>query len=51
MIKNAVDEAINRCALVFNLRDQIEEELLKAEQTTDEKQKRIHASKGRGRVS
>ncbi|KAI6042555.1 inositol hexakisphosphate-domain-containing protein [Pisolithus marmoratus] len=31
-VKNAVDEAIDRCAV--------------AEQTTDEKQKRIHASKG-----
>ncbi|KIM67616.1 hypothetical protein SCLCIDRAFT_1210267 [Scleroderma citrinum Foug A] len=45
-VKNAVDEAIDRCGVVFNLRDQIEEERLKAEQTTDEKQKRIHASKG-----
>ncbi|KAL4066939.1 inositol hexakisphosphate-domain-containing protein [Scleroderma yunnanense] len=45
-VKNAVDEAIDRCAVVFNLRDQIEEHRLKAEQTTDEKDKRIHASKG-----
>ncbi|KAI6025906.1 inositol hexakisphosphate-domain-containing protein [Pisolithus orientalis] len=45
-VKNAVDEAIDRCAVVFNLRDHIDAERLKAEQATDEKQKRIHASKG-----
>ncbi|KAF9243458.1 inositol hexakisphosphate-domain-containing protein [Melanogaster broomeanus] len=44
--KNAVDEAIDRCAIVFNLRDSIEEERLRADQANDEKQKRIHASKG-----
>ncbi|KIJ66912.1 hypothetical protein HYDPIDRAFT_180575 [Hydnomerulius pinastri MD-312] len=45
-VKNAVDEAIDRCAIVFDLRDSIEEERMKAEQATDEKQRRIHASKG-----
>ncbi|KAG6332100.1 hypothetical protein ID866_6987 [Astraeus odoratus] len=45
-VKNAVDEAIDRCATVFNVRDQIEEARLRAEQATDEKQKRVHASKG-----
>ncbi|KIJ13397.1 hypothetical protein PAXINDRAFT_170473 [Paxillus involutus ATCC 200175] len=45
-VKNAVDEAIDRCAIVFNLRDSIEEERIKAEQATEEKQQRIHTSKG-----
>lgn len=45
-MKNAVDEAIDRSAAVLNLRDSIEEERVKAEQVTDEKQKRIHTSKG-----
>ncbi|KAG6374346.1 inositol hexakisphosphate-domain-containing protein [Boletus reticuloceps] len=44
--KNAVDEAIDRCAVVLNLRDSIEEEREKAEQATDEKQKRVHTAKG-----
>ncbi|KAG8213255.1 inositol hexakisphosphate-domain-containing protein [Butyriboletus roseoflavus] len=45
-VKNTVDEAIDRCAAVLNLRDSIEVERVKAEQVTDEKQKRIHTSKG-----
>lgn len=45
-MKNAVDEAVDRCAVVLNLRDSIEDERLKAEQATDEKQKRVHTSKG-----
>ena len=46
-VKNTVDEAIDRCAIVMNLRDSIEEERIIAEQATEEKQKRIHASKGK----
>lgn len=45
-MKNAVDEAVDRCAAVLNLRDLIEEERLQAEQATDEKQRRVHTSKG-----
>ncbi|KAH7884393.1 inositol hexakisphosphate-domain-containing protein [Phlebopus sp. FC_14] len=45
-VKIAVDEVIDRCAIVFNLRDSIEEERLKSEQAADEKQRRIHVSKG-----
>ncbi|KAF9223711.1 hypothetical protein BS17DRAFT_802243 [Gyrodon lividus] len=45
-VKNAVDEGIDRCAIVINLRDSIEEERVKAEQASDEKQKRVHTSKG-----
>lgn len=45
-MKNAVDEAIDRCALVFNLRDAIEEARTRAEEATDEKQKRMYAAKG-----
>lgn len=45
-MKNAVDEAVDRCAVVLNLRESIEEERVKADQATDEKQKRVHTSKG-----
>ncbi|KAG1726694.1 inositol hexakisphosphate-domain-containing protein [Suillus paluster] len=45
-VKNTVDEAIDRCAIVMNLRDSIEDERILAEEATEEKQKRIHASKG-----
>jgi hypothetical protein len=45
-VKNIVDEAIDQCAVVFNLRDSIEEARAMAEVTTDERQKRIYASKG-----
>lgn len=45
-MKNKVDEAIDQCSTVFNLRDSIEEARARAEETTDEGQKRIYASKG-----
>ena len=45
-VKNTVDEAIDRCAEVYNLRDAIEEERTRAEQAADDRQKRSHASKG-----
>lgn len=45
-MKNTVDEAVDLCAAVLNLRDSIEEERVKAEQATDEQQKRVHTSKG-----
>lgn len=45
-MKNAVDEAVDRCAAVLNLRESVEEERAKADQATDEKQKRVHTSKG-----
>jgi hypothetical protein len=45
-VKNIVDDAIDQCSTVFNLRDSIEESRNRAEQATDEKQKRIHAQKG-----
>ncbi|KAG2071110.1 hypothetical protein BDR04DRAFT_1016893 [Suillus decipiens] len=45
-VKNTVDEVIDRCAIVMNLRDSIEDERILAEKASDEKQKRIHASKG-----
>jgi hypothetical protein len=50
-VKNTVDEAIDRCAIVMNLRDSIEEERILAEQATEEKQKRIHVSKGKPTLS
>ena len=45
-VKDIVDAAIDQCSSVFNLRDSIEESRNRAEQATDEKQKRIHAQKG-----
>lgn len=45
-MKSAVDDAIDQCSTVYNLRNSIEEARLKAEEATDEKQKRIHTSKG-----
>ncbi|KAF8802506.1 hypothetical protein BYT27DRAFT_7196707, partial [Phlegmacium glaucopus] len=45
-VKSAVDDAIDQCSAVYNLRNAIEEARLKAEQATDEKQRRLHTSKG-----
>ena len=45
-VKSAVDDAIDQCSTVYNLRNSIEEARLKAEEATDEKQKRIYTSKG-----
>ena len=45
-VKAAVDDAIDQCAEVFNLRDSIEEARIRAEQVTDERQKRSFAQKG-----
>ncbi|KAG6902829.1 hypothetical protein C0995_010714 [Termitomyces sp. Mi166 len=46
MIKNAVDDAIDQCSAVINLRDAIEKSRNQAESATDEKQKRAFAQKG-----
>ena len=45
-VKDTVDEAIDRCAVVYNLRDSIEEARALAEQATDERQRKIHTQKG-----
>lgn len=45
-VKSAVDDAIDQCSTVYNLRDAIEDARLKAEEVTDEKQKRLYTSKG-----
>lgn len=45
-VKDAVDNAVDQCAEVFNLRDSIEELRIMAEQSTDERQKRQYAQKG-----
>jgi hypothetical protein len=50
-VKNAVDEAIDQCGLVFNLRDSIEEARASAEQTTDQQSRRMFVQKGDTRVS
>ena len=45
-VKGTVDEVIDQCSAIFNLRDSIEEARARAEEATDEKQRRMHASKG-----
>ncbi|TFK46087.1 hypothetical protein OE88DRAFT_1668241 [Heliocybe sulcata] len=45
-VKDAVDDAIDQCAEVYNLRDSIEEYRALAEQATDDKQKKSLAQKG-----
>jgi hypothetical protein len=45
-VKTAVDDAIDQCSEVFNLRDSIEESRMLVEQATDERQKKIQATKG-----
>ncbi|KAF9048553.1 inositol hexakisphosphate-domain-containing protein [Panaeolus papilionaceus] len=45
-VKSAVDDAIDQCSAVYNLRDAIEDSRARAEEATDEKQKKIHTSKG-----
>ncbi|KIP04476.1 hypothetical protein PHLGIDRAFT_75887 [Phlebiopsis gigantea 11061_1 CR5-6] len=45
-VKNTVDDAIDQCSEVFNLRDSIEEARNLAEQAPDERQKRLHAQRG-----
>lgn len=45
-VKNAVDDAIDQCAEVFNLRDSIEQSRMRAEQVQDERSKKQFAQKG-----
>jgi hypothetical protein len=45
-VKAAVDDAIDQCAEVLNLRDSIEEARIRAEQVTAEREKRSFAQKG-----
>ncbi|KAI0317069.1 inositol hexakisphosphate-domain-containing protein [Amylostereum chailletii] len=45
-VKNAVDNAIDQCSEVFNLRDSIEEARVRAEQVEDERSKRTYAQRG-----
>ena len=45
-MKNTVDDAIDLCSEVLNLRDAIENARARAEQATDDRQKRLHAQKG-----
>jgi hypothetical protein len=47
VVKAAVDDAIDQCAEVFNLRDSIEEARIRAEQAKDEREKKSFAQKGR----
>ncbi|TBU33470.1 inositol hexakisphosphate-domain-containing protein [Dichomitus squalens] len=45
MVKQAVDDAIDQCSGVLNLRDSIEDARARAEQASDEQQRRQHAHK------
>ncbi|KAJ7249237.1 inositol hexakisphosphate-domain-containing protein [Mycena haematopus] len=45
-VKSIVDDAIDRADIVYNLRDAIEEARTRADQATDDKEKRKHAQKG-----
>ena len=45
-VKTAVDDAIDQCAEVLNLRDSIEEARIRAEQVKDEREKRSFAQRG-----
>ena len=45
-IKNEVDDAIDLCAEVYNLRDSIEESRARCEQAVDDRQKKALANKG-----
>ncbi|KAF8490734.1 hypothetical protein JB92DRAFT_3128678 [Gautieria morchelliformis] len=45
-VKAAVDMPIDQCARFFNLRDSIEDAALRAEETTDEHQRRTHVERG-----
>ncbi|KAF9561985.1 hypothetical protein CPC08DRAFT_707027 [Agrocybe pediades] len=45
-VKNAVDDAIDRCSAVYNLRDAIDESRVRAEDASDDRQRRMHTSKG-----
>lgn len=45
-VKAKVDDAIDQCATVYNIRDAIEDARARAEQSTEEQQKRAHAQKG-----
>ena len=50
-VKSTVDDAIDQCAEVVNLRDSIEEARARAEQATDERQRKQYAHKGWSRSS
>lgn len=45
-MKRAVDDAIDRCSAVLNLRDAIEDSRVRAEEATDERQIRLYTAKG-----
>ncbi|KAI0685965.1 inositol hexakisphosphate-domain-containing protein [Cytidiella melzeri] len=45
-VKNTVDDAIDQCDEVYNLRDSIEDLRIRAEQTSDERLKKQYAQRG-----
>ncbi len=46
LVKEMVDQAIDKCSEVFNLRDSIEDARTQAEQASSDVQKRSHAQGG-----
>jgi hypothetical protein len=45
-VKSIVDETIDQCSQIYNLRDSIEEARVKAEKAIDEHQKKVYTAKG-----
>jgi len=45
VVKSVVDDAIDLCSAVVNLRDSIEEARLRAEEASDERGKKLHTTK------
>ncbi|KLO17434.1 hypothetical protein SCHPADRAFT_900700 [Schizopora paradoxa] len=46
LVKETVDQAIDKCSEVFNMRDSIEDARAQAEQASSDVQKRVHAQRG-----
>lgn len=45
-VKNIVDDAIDQCSAVYNLRDSIDILRVKSEEATEEGQRKMYAQKG-----
>lgn len=45
-VKSTVDDAIDQCSAVYNLRESIDLLRVKSEEATDEGQKKLYAQKG-----
>lgn len=50
-MKSTVDDAIDQCSAIYNLRDSIDILRMRGEEATDEAQKKMYAQKGTPMVS